>query len=105
MHPRHPASCPGPSHASKLGVPISESVSLSRCGLYQRFQKVLKRSVHDEIKRVRAEKIAQLLVESDQSIGQIALDMGFQDACHIARYFKKIKGVTPLAYRRKFGRR
>ncbi len=79
--------------------------TLSRCGLYQRFHKVLGHSVHDEIKRVRSEKIAQLLLDSDFSIGQIALKMGFQDSNHIARYFKKIKGVTPLAYRKKQGQK
>ncbi len=78
--------------------------TLSRCGLYQRFHKVLGHSVHDEIKRVRSEKIAQLLLESSMTVGQIALEMGFQDSNHIARYFKKVKGVTPLAYRKAHGR-
>jgi LacI family transcriptional regulator len=74
--------------------------NLSRCGLYLRFHKALGYSVYDEIKRSRAERIAKLLLNSDLSISQIALQLGFTDANHIARYFKKVKGMTPLVYRK-----
>jgi len=81
---------------------VVERTNLSRCGLYLRFQKAFGYSVHDEIKRMRVERIAKLLLETDMSISQIALKMGFADLNHVARYFKNLKGLTPLAYRKKY---
>ena len=90
---------------SKMPIQVNDVVevtNLSRCGLYLRFHKSLGHSVHDEIKRARTDIIAHLLLNSDLSISQIALELGFSDSNHIARFFKKVKGITPLNYRKKY---
>jgi YesN/AraC family two-component response regulator len=61
--------------------------------------------VHEEINRVRIDRIQQLLRESDRSIFQIALDMEYAGTDNFWRYFKKATGMTPLQYRRKYGKR
>ncbi len=75
-------------------------VSLSRRTLYERFASVLGRSVHEEIKRVRVDQLARLLVTSNLPVSQIASIMGCSDIKNIARYFKQQKGVTPSEYRK-----
>jgi LacI family transcriptional regulator len=48
------------------------------------------------------EKFAVKLLETKMTIIEIAQEMGLNDTKNIARQFKQIKGLTPLAYRRKF---
>jgi len=79
---------------------IVEALSVNRRNLYDRFIKALGRSVHDEIKRVRIELVSKMLLETDLSISDIALDLGYRDAGHIARYFKKRTGISPLDFRK-----
>jgi len=46
----------------------------------------------------RIEKCKQLLQTQDDLL-DIAIQTGFYDATHLCKYFKKITGITPLAYR------
>jgi AraC-like DNA-binding protein len=52
---------------------------------------------------MRTDKIAQLLVETQMPVCEIAETLGFGDVQHFARYFRAVKKVSPLAYRKQFG--
>ena len=82
---------------------VVDAVTLSRRTLYQRFRRLLGRSIHEEIRHARVEEIARLLIETNLSIYQIALRLGFPGVDHIAQYFRRHKGMNPLAYRNKYG--
>lgn len=82
---------------------VAGFAGLSRRMLENRFRKLLGRSVLDEIRRVRTDQIAQLLVETDLPVAQIADLLGFADMRHIARYFRAGKEISPLAYRKTYG--
>jgi len=82
---------------------IADIVMLSRRVLERRFRKVLNRSVHDEISRVRVERAIRMLVDTDLTVSEIALQLGYPSDKHIDRQFRKEKGMTPMQYRRKFG--
>ncbi len=82
---------------------VVDSVAVSRRVLERRFRRVFKGSVYDEIRRVRVERVARMLLETDLSVSQIALDLAYPSDKHVARCFRKEKGVTPQQYRRKFG--
>jgi len=82
---------------------VVNSGTLSQRALQQRFKKVLGRTIHDEINRVRIDHICQLLLNTHKSISDIALELEFNSAEHIARYFKKEKGIVPREFRKQFG--
>ncbi|MCC5834906.1 MAG: XylR family transcriptional regulator [Opitutales bacterium] len=81
---------------------VAEHAGVSRRALERRFRSLLGRSVLKEIRRVRAEHIANLLVETHMPIGEIAELMGFSDPQHISRYFKAVKEMSPQAYRKAY---
>jgi LacI family transcriptional regulator len=84
---------------------VAEAAGVSRRVLEKRFKSLLHRSVMGEIRRVRVGLIARMLIETNQPVAQIALELGFAGPEHIARYFQKEAKLTPLRYRRRYGRR
>ena len=85
-----------------VGV-VARNAGVSRRLLETRFRRELGYSVLDEIRRVRTDKIAQLLVETLMPVREIAEALGFADIRHFARYFRSAKGMSPLAYRKTLG--
>jgi LacI family transcriptional regulator len=79
---------------------VIKAISVSRRCLHDKFMKTLRRSVYDEIKRVRIDLISQMLLETDLSISDIALNLGYDNTNHISRYFKQKMGISPLEYRK-----
>ena len=84
---------------------VAKAVSLSRRSLSDRFMQRLGHTIAAEINRRRVDQIMRLLATSQRSIAEIADDMGYFSDKHIARYFHRQTGMTPRAYRRKFGPR
>ncbi len=84
---------------------VVEKTSLSRRVLEKRFRETLGRTILDEIRRVRSNLISQMLIETNMSVLEIALSLGFQGTEHIARYFYQEKGMSLIAYRRQYGRK
>jgi len=90
-------------HARREAIQVNDVlqvVPISRRSLYERFSRILGRPVHEEIKRVRVEHLARLLVSTKLSISQIASSLGCSDMKNLARYFKQAKGMSPLQYRK-----
>ena len=82
---------------------VAQAVGLSRRALEQHFRKAIDHSVHDEIKHTRVNQMANMLIGTNLSISQIAKLLGYPyTSNNISRYFKQLKGMSPLGYRRKF---
>jgi LacI family transcriptional regulator len=79
---------------------IVKITKLGRRALEQRFKKNIHRSIYDEIRRVRIEWIAKMLIETDMPISEITSLMNFTDVEHISRYFKKEKGIGLREFRK-----
>jgi len=78
---------------------VARAAGLSRRALEKQFRALLGRSILEEIRRVRTDHIARLLVETDLPVTGIAEMLGFKDAHHFARYFRAGKQMSPLRYR------
>jgi len=80
---------------------VIEATNVSRRVLEKRFKATLRRSVHQEIRRVRVNTIIPLLVGTDMSITEIAVHCGFEGVQHISRYFRKETGISLRDYRKR----
>jgi LacI family transcriptional regulator len=81
---------------------IADAVAIARRSLEKRFRNKLGRSVHEEIVNVRMDLVAQMLIETNISIENIALAFGYSEVNNLSRCFRKVKGVNPLAFRKQF---
>ncbi len=80
---------------------IVKVAPLSRRMLEIRFKKVTGKSIHQYIFDLRMERFSQLLLETDDSIADIAMEVGLADAKNLSRQFKLWKACTPNEYRMK----
>lgn len=79
---------------------VARAAGLSRRVLEKRFRSALCRSVNDYIRQCRVARITELLAGSAMTVSEIASHMGFPDAAHIARYFRRQTNTSPAGYRR-----
>jgi AraC family transcriptional regulator len=55
---------------------------------------------HEYISRRRIDQAEHLMLTTDTPLCEIALDCGFSDQSHLCRVFRRLRGVTPAAWRR-----
>ena len=86
--------------SKKLSVTdVLEQVPLSRRLLEVRFKKVLGMSIYQYISQQRIGRFSELLLETNDSIQEIAYKLGEDEAKSICRRFKELKGCTPTEWR------
>lgn len=90
-------------HATEpIGVAdVVKDVMISRRALELRFRKVVGRTLHAEIRRVRLERASRLLLETDLPITRVAVAAGFGRTSYLAQAFRQAFGATPARYRRR----
>ncbi|MCC5936117.1 MAG: DNA-binding transcriptional regulator [Lunatimonas sp.] len=81
---------------------VVKQVPLSRRTLEKRFLQITGFPIYKYISNLRIEKFAQKLLETDQTVFEIAMDLGLNDSKNIARQFKQVKGCNPVEYRKQY---
>lgn len=84
------------------GIDVSDilkKVPVSRRVLEWRFKNLLGITPHQEILRVKLNRVKQLLVDTNRSLAQIAQQTGFEHVEYLSVSFKRETGQTPRAYR------
>ena len=90
----------GLSDALSLGK-LSADASMSVSHFSRLFRKATGRSPSQYFIHMRMEVACQLLLESDLSIINVALNVGYDSPSHFAQLFRRHTGVTPREYRRR----
>src|SRR5439155_25473468 len=72
---------------------------MSRASLQQRMKQLIGRTIHQEIQRVRLQRVRELLTSSRLTIKQIARESGFASVQYMTRVFHAATGETPARYR------
>ena len=78
---------------------VVKAVSISRRELEYRFKFEFKKTIQDEINRLRVEYIKRKLINSREPIYKIAGTLEFTDPEHFSRYFKNLTGMSPSSFR------
>ncbi len=78
-----------------------QSLLISRSTLERRFKALLGFLPHDEIVRVRIDRIERLLKGTEYPLWRIAEIVGLSDEPHLSRFFKLYNGMAPGEFRRR----
>lgn len=79
---------------------IAKNVHVSKSVLYKSFRVNFNCTISEYINARRVEKSIELLTKTDLSIEEISQKTGFSSASYYSKTFKKIKGVSPLRYKK-----
>jgi transcriptional regulator GlxA family with amidase domain len=88
-----------------VGSPVEEMVRLSGLAertFKRRFREATGFAPIDYVQRLRIEDAKRRLERTDAPAEQISWQVGYEDAAFFRRLFKRMTGLTPGAYRRRF---
>ncbi len=89
------------NYASHLSVAaISDAANISESECYRLFRNTLKTTPNNYLLSHRLRVAAQMLVESDKAITQIAYEVGFSCPAYFAKKFKLAFGKTPKVFKK-----
>jgi transcriptional regulator GlxA family with amidase domain len=83
---------------------LAGSVSLSRAHFIRSFRETFGETPHRYLQRRRLERAMVLLRDSDRSVTDICLDVGFASLGSFSRTFRDIVGESPREYRERMRR-
>ena len=78
---------------------IAEAVGVSEDYLSRVFNRDVHISPWDYLNRYRVLRSKQLLLNTSETIGSIAHQVGFKDQAYFSRVFHKVTGMSPQAFR------
>ena len=92
------------AYAAPLDVPaVARVAHLSEAHFIRSFRATFGETPHRYLQRRRVERSMFLLRETDRSVTDICLDVGFTSLGTFSRTFSDILGVTPTEYRLREG--
>ncbi len=83
---------------------LLDAVPMSRSSLERRFKQTLGRTPYEEVLRQRIERAKTLLVDTNQTMEQIALACGFSGRVYFGNAFKHHMKISPTAFRAQYVR-
>jgi len=84
---------------------VAEALEVSKRTLQRRFKAALGRSIREEFNRQRIARLKLVVQESDLRFIDIANLFGFSSSGQFSRFFRHVAGMTPSAYRKRYGTR
>jgi len=90
---------------SKLAVEdLANLVLVGRRTFERRFKEATNNTPLEYIQRVRIEAAKKFFEGSRKNVSDVMYDVGYTDSKAFRDIFKKVTGLTPIAYRNKFAR-
>lgn len=83
---------------------VAGAACMSQTYFSKKFKKVTGMNFSEYLTSVRIRMADELLLETKESVTAIAETCGFSDANYFGDVFKKVKGVSPMQYRKLKGR-
>lgn len=79
---------------------IAQAADVHAAHLAAVFRRVHRMPLGNYIRRLRVDWAAEQLATTDLPISAVAAKAGFADQAHLTRWFRRVTGATPAAYRR-----
>jgi transcriptional regulator GlxA family with amidase domain len=83
---------------------VAEHSNMSKRNFIRRFKQATQYTPLEYIQKVKVEAAKKRLEDSQQSIQTLMYEVGYNDSKTFRDVFKRLTGVTPQAYRQKYGR-
>lgn len=83
---------------------MSLQVALGRRSLERRFKEATNNTVAEYVQRVKVEAAKKCFETSRENITEVMFDVGYSDTKAFRGTFKKITGMTPADYRRRYNK-
>ena len=84
---------------------IAEQFYMNKCYLSRIFKEITGFTVNGYLHARRIQKARALLVQDPMNISEISEAAGYENLTYFERVFKKHTGMSPLEYRRQYGKR
>ena len=81
---------------------LADASGLSSTHFNRRFAELIGVSPTRLLHSIRIDHARHLLARTDQTISDIAIEVGYYDQSHLTRHFRRQCGITPRAYRQRF---
>ncbi len=81
---------------------LAEIVNMAEGSLCRFFKMNMGMTIFEYLNQIKTEFACKLLMDPDLSILDVCLDSGFNNVSHFNKQFKKITGVPPSDYRKRF---
>lgn len=91
------------NYANHLSVEeLVKQVPLSRRVLEKKFKEETGESLYQYIQNYRIDQFTRLLITTDYSLFEAALQSGFENYKNVSRIFRKYKALSPAEYRKRY---
>ncbi|MEX2457210.1 MAG: helix-turn-helix domain-containing protein [Balneolaceae bacterium] len=91
------------NYGEKLTVnDLVESLAISRRSLERRFKKATSNTLVEYIQRVKVEVAKRSFETTRKNVNEIMYDVGYSDTKSFRTVFRKVTGLTPFEYRKKY---
>lgn len=84
---------------------IAEQFYMNKCYLSRIFKEITGFTVNGYLHARRIQKARSLLIHNSMNISEVAEAAGYENLTYFERVFKKHTGMSPLEYRRQYGKR
>lgn len=82
---------------------LARQVGVRPATLARGYRAAFGRTIGERIRMLRVEAAERALRGTQLSLAEIALQVGFCDQSHFTNVFRRLRGITPAAYRRMVG--
>jgi len=83
---------------------LAQSIGVNYFNLSKLFSATEGITIEKFMIRQKVERVKELLTYDQQSLSQIAFDLGYSSTAHLSRQFKSITGLTPSTFKQMGGR-
>jgi DNA-binding response OmpR family regulator/anti-sigma regulatory factor (Ser/Thr protein kinase) len=81
---------------------LSQEIGMSHSALYKKIKEISGQSANSFIRFIRLRKAAELLINTNSNVNQVAFEIGMNDLKYFRMQFNKLFGMNPSEYIRKF---